>query len=86
MIENAAFVYYPQPYDGEVFLLLSANAPRHLDFLPGWQLVARSKLTVAYVDGHHREFITSQNVRAIAETVNQYRPDSAKTSSVFVKS
>ncbi|MFY9940476.1 MAG: amino acid adenylation domain-containing protein [Silvibacterium sp.] len=86
MIENAAFVYYPQPYDGEVFLLLSANAPRHLDFLPGWQLVAGSKLTVAYVDVHHREFITPQNVRAIAETVNQYLPDSAKTSSVFVKS
>ena len=83
MIGNAAFVYYPQPYDGEVLLLLSANAPRHLDFLPGWQKVVEPKLTVAYVDGHHRDFITSENVGAIARIINQSLAHSAISSPVL---
>lgn len=83
IIENAAFVYYPQRYRGEVLLLLSANAPAHLDFLPGWQAVLGPKPTVAYVDGHHRDFITPQNVHAIAETVAQSLPDSTRVSSAL---
>ena len=80
MVEHAGFVYYPKPYDGDVLLLLSADAPRHLDFLPGWEAVVRPNLTVAYVDGHHRDFITPRNVHSIAETVAQYLLESTKVS------
>lgn len=81
MVVNAAFAYDPQPYDGEVLLLLSANPPRHLDFLPGWRAVVGSKLKIAYVDGHHRDFITADNVRAITQTIAQSIPDSTGLSS-----
>lgn len=81
MVENAAFVYYPEPYEGEVLLLLSANAPSHLDFLPGWRAVVRGKLNVNYVDGHHRDFITQQNVNAIAEIVAENLPAAAEVAS-----
>jgi thioesterase domain-containing protein len=70
LIERAAFAYYPQQYDGEVLLLLSADPPAHLDFLPGWQSVIRQDLHTAFVDGHHREFLTPQNVDTIAEIIS----------------
>jgi len=72
IIENAAFVYDPKPYHGDVLLLLSANAPPHLDFLPGWQAVIRGRLNVSYVNGHHRDFITPQNVGEIAAAMAPY--------------
>jgi hypothetical protein len=62
-------------------LLLSANAPSHLDFLPGWRAVVRGKLNVNYVDGHHRDFITQQNVNAIAEIVAENLPAAAEVAS-----
>jgi amino acid adenylation domain-containing protein len=74
MIERAAFGHYPQPFEGEVLLLLSEHRASHLDFLPGWQSVVRGNLRIAYVDGHHREFVTPQNVGTIAEIITRHLP------------
>lgn len=72
IIERAAFAHYPSRYEGEVLLVLSEHRVPHLDFLPGWQAVVRGNLHTAYVDGHHREFITPQNVGTIAGIISRY--------------
>jgi len=53
---------------------LSEHGFAHLNFLSGWQSVVRRNLHTAYVDGHHREFITPQNVGRIAEIVSRHLP------------
>ncbi len=83
MIERAAFAYYPSQYEGEVLLLLSEHRVPHLDFLPGWQAVVQRNLHTAYVDGHHREFITPRNVSTVAEIISKHLEPAAEQESVF---
>jgi hypothetical protein len=69
MIENAAFAYYPEKYEGRVLLILASNPAPYVDFLPGWRTVIPDRLSICYVDGHHRELITAQNAGDIAEQI-----------------
>jgi thioesterase domain-containing protein len=69
LIEAAAFKYHPKRYEGEVLLLLASKRTRSVDFLPGWRTLVRNSLRTAFVDGHHRELMTPQNVRSIAEII-----------------
>jgi amino acid adenylation domain-containing protein len=78
LIELAAFAHDPQPYSGDVLLLLSSHRVAHLDFLPGWQKVVRGALHIAYVDGYHRKFVTPQNAAHVAEIIAKHLPSSAE--------
>lgn len=69
MIEDAAFSYYPEGYDGKVLLLLGADRDPHLNFLPQWKALITRDLHTYYVDGQHRRFITPENVKDIADIV-----------------
>ena len=68
MIENAAFDYQPAKYEGKVLLLLAKERDPLFDFLSGWKSVV-SNLDVFYVQGRHRELITSNNVREVANLI-----------------
>jgi len=69
LIESAAFSYDPRGYEGKVLLILASERPPHGDFLPGWQSVVTHDLHTSYVQGHHRELMTTQNVRSIADLI-----------------
>lgn len=69
LIETAAFAYRPESYHGEVLLLIPSEATPHMNFLPGWQAVIPHGLHTTYVDGHHRELMTVQNARSIADEI-----------------
>jgi amino acid adenylation domain-containing protein len=70
MAQAAAFVYYPERYEGDVLLLLAAEHAPHLDFLPGWRSAISGGLDFLYIDGYHREFITPENVESIASAIS----------------
>jgi amino acid adenylation domain-containing protein len=69
MLENAAFVFQPARYGGKVLLLLAKERDPLFDFLSGWKSVVPRDLSVFYVQGRHRELITSNNVREIANLI-----------------
>jgi amino acid adenylation domain-containing protein len=68
MIENAAFDYQPAKYEGKVLLLVARERDPLFDFLSGWKSVV-SNLHAFYVQGRHRELITSNNVREVANLI-----------------
>jgi amino acid adenylation domain-containing protein len=68
MIVNAAFDFRPAQYEGKVLLLLAKERDALFDFLPGWKSVV-SDLRAFYVQGRHRELITSHNVREVANLI-----------------
>jgi thioesterase domain-containing protein len=68
MIENAAFDYQPAKYEGKVLLLLAKERDPLFDFLSGWKSVVPN-LHAFYVQGRHRELITSNNVREVANLI-----------------
>jgi len=72
LIESAAFEYQPETYGGDVLLLLAGRRIPHVDFLPGWQAFVPRKLHIRYVDGYHRELMTTQNVRGVADVIGSY--------------
>jgi amino acid adenylation domain-containing protein len=72
LIESAAFEYQPETYGGDVLLLLAGGRIPHVDFLPGWQAFVPHKLHIRYVDGYHRELMTSQNIRGVADVIGSY--------------
>ena len=72
LIETAAFAYQPESYHGEVLLLIPSEATSHMNFLPGWQAVIPHGLHATYVDGHHRELMTVQNARSIADEIGSH--------------
>jgi len=69
MIEAAARAYQPEKYEGKTLLVLASDRPPHRDYLPGWQAIVPDNLKTQYVDGHHRDFLDAQNVRAIADAI-----------------
>ena len=69
MIEAAARDYQPQRYEGKTLLVLASDRPPHRNYLPGWQAIVPHSLHTQYVDGHHRDFLNPQNVRAIADAI-----------------
>ena len=69
MLENAAFNYQHARYEGKVLLLLAREPDPLFDFLPGWKSVVPRDLGVFYVQGRHRELITSSNVREVANLI-----------------
>ncbi len=73
LIESAAFGYKAEGYEGDVLLLLASRRTASLDFLPGWQALIRNNLHTKFVEGHHRELMTTaQNVRSVAEIILSY--------------
>ena len=77
MIENAAFNYQHAKYEGKVLLLLARERDPLFDFLPGWKSVVPGDLTVFYVQGRHRELITSNNVREVANLIQSSLKESS---------
>lgn len=69
MIEAAASDYEPERYEGKTLLVLASDRPPHRNYLAGWQAIVPHNLHTQYVDGHHREFLNLQNVRAIADGI-----------------
>src|SRR6202034_571303 len=69
MIEEAARLYKPEKYEGNVLLLLASDRPRHKDFLPGWQAIVPHNLHTHFVDGHHLEFAKPQNVPLVVGAI-----------------
>jgi thioesterase domain-containing protein/aryl carrier-like protein len=69
IIENAAFDYHPAKYEGKVLLLLAKERDPLFDFLSGWKSVVPRDLSAFYVQGRHRELITSNNVREVANLI-----------------
>jgi len=72
LIESAALAYRPENYGGEVLLLLASERTPHVNFLPGWQAVVPYNLHTRYMNGHHRELMTAQNVRNIADVISSH--------------
>jgi amino acid adenylation domain-containing protein len=72
LIESAALAYRPESYGGEVLLLLASERTPHVNFLPGWQAVVPYNLHTIYMNGHHRELMTAQNVRNIADIISSH--------------
>jgi amino acid adenylation domain-containing protein len=72
LIESAALAYRPENYGGEVLLLLASERTPHVNFLPGWQAVVPYNLHTRYMNGHHRELMTAQNVRSIADVISSH--------------
>jgi amino acid adenylation domain-containing protein len=68
-IETAAMSYRPQKYDGKVLLLLASDRAPHKNFLPGWQAVVPQNLHTGYVPAHHRDLLTAENARSVAEAI-----------------
>jgi amino acid adenylation domain-containing protein len=69
LLETAAFNYQHPRYEGKVLLLLAKEQDPLFDFLPGWESVVPGDLDVFYVQGRHRELITSDNVREVANLI-----------------
>jgi thioesterase domain-containing protein len=69
MSETAMFRYQPEKYDGKVLLLLAAERPPHVNFLPGWEALITGKLHLQYLDAHHRDLAKAKNVRVVAEII-----------------
>jgi thioesterase domain-containing protein len=87
LIESAAFDYEPEGYEGEVLLLLASHRARSLDFLPGWQALVGNNLHAKYVNGHHRELMTPQNVRCMAEIIlSHLTPAEKEVATIAVES
>jgi hypothetical protein len=74
MIEAAAAVYQPRLYDGRVLLVLAAERPPHLDFLPDWQALVPLSLHTEYLDGQHNDLTKGKNVQQVAETIFAHLP------------
>jgi thioesterase domain-containing protein len=72
LIEAASFEYKAEKYTGDVLLLLASKRTTSLDFLPGWQALIRHNLHTKFVEGHHRELMTAENVRSVAEIILSY--------------
>jgi thioesterase domain-containing protein/aryl carrier-like protein len=77
MLENAAFNYQHAPYEGKVLLLLARERDPLFDFLPGWKSVVPKVLNVSYVQGRHRELITSNNLREVANLIQSSLKESS---------
>ena len=71
--EAAMFKYQPGKYDGNVLLLLAAESPPHVNYLPGWQAVVNGNLHVQYVNAHHRDLLKASNVQTVAEAIAYHR-------------
>jgi amino acid adenylation domain-containing protein len=67
-IETAAHAYHPEEYAGNVLLLLAADRPHHVNYLPGWQAVVPN-LHTQYVDGRHEDLLNKQNVSGTANAI-----------------
>jgi amino acid adenylation domain-containing protein len=78
LIEVAAFAYDPGKYEGKVLLILSTERDPYLNFLPGWQGVVEHDLNARFVDGLHRDLITPENVRDIADVIKSHLPSAAQ--------
>jgi thioesterase domain-containing protein len=72
MMIAAMAEYQPQNYQGDVLLLLAAERPPHLDFLPGWQAVVTGTLRVQYLDAHHRDLAQGAVMSAVAKAIAPY--------------
>lgn len=72
MIETAAFAYRPGKYEGKVVLLLAADHPPHVNFLPGWQAVISRDLHAQYVDAHHSDLTDAENLRTVVDAIAPY--------------
>jgi hypothetical protein len=58
-----------------------------LDFLPGWQALVHYNLHTRYVNGHHRELMTPQNVRSMAEIIlSHLTPAEKEVATIAVES
>jgi len=77
-VESAAFVYEPEKYGGEVLLLVASEGTHGVSFLPGWEALVPQSLHTEYVDGHHRELMTAQNVRSMASVITSYLVTTSK--------
>jgi thioesterase domain-containing protein/aryl carrier-like protein len=78
MLEAAARDFQYTTYEGKVLLLLAKERDPLFDFLPGWKSLLPRDLDVFYVQGRHRELITSDNVREIANLIeNNIKESSA---------
>lgn len=69
MVEDAAFVYQPEKYEGKVLLLLASDRPPHENFVRRWQAIVSGNLHVQYVPGHHTELVEEPNVRSVADAI-----------------
>lgn len=72
MIEAAASRYRPGTYDGKVLLLLAAERPPHLDFLPSWRAVVGQDLHAEYIDAHHNDLTNGLNMQRIADAISRH--------------
>jgi thioesterase domain-containing protein len=77
IIEHAAFDYQAAKYEGKVLLLLAKERDPLFDFLPGWRSVLSNDLSVFYLQGRHRDLITSNNVREIASLIQSSLKESS---------
>ncbi len=68
VIEKAASHYQPAKYEGKVLLLLAKERDPLFDFLSGWKSMV-SNLHAFYVRGRHRDLITSDNVKEVANLI-----------------
>jgi amino acid adenylation domain-containing protein len=80
LLANAAFVYQPEKYEGKVLLLLARERDPLLDFFSAWKSVVSGHLAVYYLQGRHRDLMTSSNVREIANLIQSFRSSVDDTS------
>jgi thioesterase domain-containing protein/acyl carrier protein len=69
MIEKAANLYRPVPYEGKVALILAADHPPHIDFLSEWRRFIPRGLHTQYLVAHHSELLNGSAVQAVAEAM-----------------
>jgi amino acid adenylation domain-containing protein len=74
MLQAAALAYQPEKYEGKVLLILAAEHPPHVNFLPGWQKVVPDDLYTRYVDAHHRDFHKEKILRSVADVIVSHLP------------
>lgn len=72
MSEAAMFKYQPKKYNGKVLLVLAAERPPHVNFLPDWEGLITGKLHLQYLDAHHRDVLRAKNVRIVAEILTSH--------------
>ena len=69
MIEAAASIYQAPMYDGKTLLMLAADHPPHINFVPGWQAVSSGDLHIQHMEGHHSDLIDPLNVQRVADSI-----------------
>ncbi len=69
LLEAAASTYSGDGYDGRVLMMLAAEKPPHVDFLPGWKALISRDLRCEYINCHHDDLMKEPHVQQIAKVI-----------------